>query len=179
MSRNATRPGRVVAASLSHRSRCRRCDFVRLLADVFCETPRMRRVLADNVVLDDDPAHVDVDAVHEFLANESYWATGRPRELVERLIREADRVVGLYDGDRQIGFARAFTDGATLVYLADVYVLPDHRGRGLGVELVREMIENGLYADLRWSLHTRDAHGLYRRFGFREPSERVLERAPA
>ncbi|TMK33467.1 MAG: GNAT family N-acetyltransferase [Actinobacteria bacterium] len=138
----------------------------------------MRRELQDGLVLDDDPARVDIDAVHDFLANESYWAKGRPREVVERLVREAGRIVGLYDAERQIGFARAFTDGATLVYLADVYVLPEYRGRGLGVELVREMVENGPYANLRWSLHTKDAHGLYRRFGFAEPSERVLERTP-
>ena len=139
----------------------------------------MVRVLADGIVLDDDPARVDIDAVHDFLANESYWAKGRPRAIVERLVREADRVVGLYDGERQVGFARAFTDGTSLVYLADVYVLTAYRGRGLGVELVREMVENGPYGHLRWSLHTRDAHDLYRRFGFDVPSERVLERAPA
>jgi len=137
------------------------------------------RELGDGLVLDDDPARVDVDAVHDYLANESYWAKGRPREVVERLVREADRVVGLYDGERQVGFARAFTDGATLAYLADVYVLPEYRGRGVGVELVREMVEHGPYARLRWSLHTRDAHGLYRRFGFDAPSERVMERTPA
>jgi len=139
----------------------------------------VRRELQDGLVLDDDPARVDVDAVHDFLANESYWAKGRPREVVERLVREAERVVGLYDAERQIGFARAFTDGVTLVYLADVYVLSEYRGRGLGVELVREMVEKGPYAGVRWSLHTKDAHGLYRRFGFAEPSERVLERTPA
>jgi ribosomal protein S18 acetylase RimI-like enzyme len=136
----------------------------------------VRRVLADGIELDDDVARIDVDAVHEYLANESYWATGRPREVVERLVREAQRVVGLYDNGKQIGFARAFTDGVSLVYLADVYVLPEYRGRGLGVELVREIVENGPYAHIRWVLHTRDAHGLYRKFGFREPSERVMER---
>jgi GNAT superfamily N-acetyltransferase len=136
----------------------------------------MRRPLPDGLELDDDPARVDIDAVHDFLANVSYWAKGRPRETVERLVREAPRVVGLYDGDRQAGFARAFTDGTTVVYLADVYVLPDYRGRGLGVELVREMVENGPYSGLRWILHTRDAHELYGKFGFREPSERVMER---
>jgi ribosomal protein S18 acetylase RimI-like enzyme len=125
---------------------------------------------------DDDPGRIDVDAVHDYLANESYWAKGRPRDVVERLIREAQRVVGVYDGERQVGFARAFTDGVSLVYLADVYVLPEYRGRGVGVQLVREMVENGPYADLRWILHTRDAHGLYRKLGFAEPSERVLER---
>ena len=136
----------------------------------------MPRELVDGIVLDDDPARIDIDAVHDYLANESYWAKGRPREVVERLVGEAQRVIGLYDGDRQVGFARAFTDGVSLVYLADVYVLSDYRGRGFGVELIREMVENGPYAGLRWVLHTRDAHGLYTRFGFVPASERVLER---
>ena len=136
----------------------------------------MRRALADGIELDDDPARVDIDAVHDFLANVSYWAEGRPRETVERLVREAQRVIGVYDGTKQVGFARAFTDGESLVYLADVYVLEEYRGRGLGVELVREMVDNGPYADQRWLLHTRDAHDLYRKFGFAEASERVLER---
>jgi GNAT superfamily N-acetyltransferase len=139
----------------------------------------MQREFGDGIVLDDDSARIDIDAVHDFLANESYWAKGRPRPVVERLVREADRIVGLYDGERQIGFARAFTDGTSLAYLADVYVLAPYRGRGLGAELVREMVENGPFVRLRWLLHTRDAHGLYRRFGFDTPSERMLERAPA
>ncbi len=138
----------------------------------------MRRRLAGTFELDDDPARIDVDAVHDFLANHAYWARGRSRGEVERLVREASRVVSLYDGDRQVGFARAFTDGTALAYLADVYVLPEARGKGFGVELVREVVENGPYADLRWVLHTRDAHDLYRRFGFGEPSERLLERQP-
>jgi ribosomal protein S18 acetylase RimI-like enzyme len=137
----------------------------------------VRRELGDGIELDDDASRIDVDAVHEFLANEAYWANERPREVVERLVREAQRVVGLYAGDRQIGFARAFTDGESLVYLADVYVLSDYRGRGLGVELVREMVENGPYADVRWVLHTRDACELYRKFRFGEPSERLMERS--
>ena len=136
----------------------------------------MRRQLGDGLELDDDPGRIDVAAVHAFLANQSYWAEGRPYEVVERLVREAQRVVGLYDDRRQVGFARAFTDGVSLVYLADVYVLPEYRGRGLGAELVREMVENGPYADVRWVLHTRDAHALYRKVGFGEPSERVMER---
>ncbi len=137
----------------------------------------MRRTLADGLELDDDPDRIDVDAVHDYLANESYWAEGRPRQAVERLVRKADRVIGLYDGRRQVGFARAFTDGFTLAYLADVYVLGEYRGRGLGGAIIREMVDNGPYADLRWLLHTKDAHGLYRRYGFEEPSERVMERS--
>jgi len=128
------------------------------------------------VEFDDDPRRIDVAAVHDFLANHSYWAKGRPLAVVARLIHEAQRVVGVYDGERQVGFARAFTDGVALVYLADVYVLPAYRGQGLGVQLVREMVEEGPYANLRWILHTRDMHRLYARFGFEEPSERVMER---
>jgi GNAT superfamily N-acetyltransferase len=136
----------------------------------------MRRDVGGGIEVDDDPARIDVDAVHDYLANESYWAEGRPRETVARLVREAQRVVGVYDGERQVGFARAFSDGVSLVYLADVYVLPEYRGRGLGVELVREMVERGPLTDVRWILHTRDAHDLYRKVGFREPTERVMER---
>jgi predicted N-acetyltransferase YhbS len=139
----------------------------------------MIRKLGDGYELDDDPGRVDLDAVHDYLANESYWAEGRSRETVERLVREASRVVGVYYEGNQVGFARAFSDGCALAYLADVYVLPDHRGRGLGVELVREMVENGRLADVKWVLHTSDAHDLYRRFGFGTPSDRVMERPSA
>jgi GNAT superfamily N-acetyltransferase len=136
----------------------------------------VRRALGDGYELDDDPGRVDVDAVHDYLANQSYWAQGRPRETVERLLRGATRVVGLYHEGRQVGFARALSDGVAFAYLADVYVLSEHRGRGLGVELVREMVDNGPLAGVTWSLHTRDAHELYRRFGFAEPDERVMQR---
>ena len=81
--------------------------------------------------------------------------------MQERLVREATRVVGLYRDGAQVGFCRALGDGVAFMYLADVYVLPEHRGRGLGVELVREMVEHGPYAGVRWMLHTADAHELY------------------
>jgi GNAT superfamily N-acetyltransferase len=136
----------------------------------------VKREVAGGFEVDDDPGRIDVEAVHDFVSNHSYWAPGRPRDEQERLVREAQRVVGVYDGERQIGFARAVSDGASVTYLADVYVLPEYRGRGLGVELVREMIENGPYADKRWILHTADAHSLYAKFGFGAPSERVMER---
>jgi GNAT superfamily N-acetyltransferase len=138
----------------------------------------MNRPLEGGYELDDDPARIDVDAVHAFLT-ESYWAEGRSFETVERLVRGAQRVVGLYHDGRQVGFCRAVSDDASVTYLADVYVLPEHRGRGLGVELVREMIDNGPFAARRWLLHTRDAHDLYRRFGFGPPGERLMERPPA
>jgi GNAT superfamily N-acetyltransferase len=138
----------------------------------------MRRQLQDGFELDDDPARVDVDAVHDYLANTSYWARGRPGETVERLVNEAARVVGLYRDGRQVGFCRAVTDGVTVVYLADVYVLDEFRGRGLGVELVREMVERGPFADRKWLLHTEDAHGLYEKFGFAPPGYKLMERLP-
>lgn len=138
----------------------------------------MRRELPGGYELDDDRGRIDVEAVHRYLSQDSYWAKGRPREVVERLVREASRVVGLYYNGDQIGFARTFSDGVAVAYLADVYVLPEHRGHGLGVELVREAVENGPFAHVGWVLHTRDAHGLYGRFGFGRPSERLLERRP-
>ncbi len=138
----------------------------------------MRRELDGGFELDDDPARIDVDAVHAFISEESYWGRGRPRERVERAIRGSARVVGLYRGDEQIGFARAVSDGATIAYLADVYVLSAHRGRGLGLELVRETVDTGVGPDLRWLLHTADAQGLYARLGFAEdkPAYPLMER---
>jgi GNAT superfamily N-acetyltransferase len=134
------------------------------------------RDLGGGLQLDDDKERIDVAEVHRFLSEDAYWAIGRSRETVERLISEASRVVGLYDGDRQIGFCRAFTDGLVIAYLADVYVVPEYRGRGLGEELVREMVENGPYAEIKWVLHTEDMHPLYRKFGFTEPNYKALER---
>ena len=138
----------------------------------------MIRRLEGGYELDDDPARVDVDAVHAFLT-EAYWSEGRSRETVEHLVNGAQRVVGLYHDGRQVGFCRALSDEESIAYLADVYVLSEHRGRGLGDELVREMVDNGPYARLRWLLQTRDAHGLYRRIGFGDPGERLMERPPA
>ena len=135
----------------------------------------MKRDLGDGYELDDDPQRIDREAVHAYLG-ESYWAKGRSREVQEALIAGAERVVGLYRDGEQVGFSRTLSDGHAQSYLADVYVLDAHRGRGLGVELVRFSVEEGPFAETKWFLHTRDAHDLYRKFGFAEPSERVLER---
>jgi GNAT superfamily N-acetyltransferase len=136
----------------------------------------VRRSLAGGLELDDEPARIDVDAVHDFLSNESYWAAGRSRPDVERTVREAARVIGLYDGRRQVGFARVISDGVHVSHLCDVYVLAEYRGRGFGVELVREAVDNGPHAKLNWSLATDDAHELYERFGFMAPDERSMQR---
>lgn len=138
----------------------------------------MKRELGDGYELDDDPDRIDIDAVHAYISGESYWGQGRPRKRVERAVRKADRVVGLYKDGAQVGFCRAVTDdGANVAYLADVYVLAAHRGSGLGVELVREMVDNGPLASSTWLLHTRDMHGLYAKLGFGPPGERLMERS--
>ena len=136
----------------------------------------MKRDVGDGYELDDDRGRIDRDAVHDYLAR-SYWAEGRPRGVQDALIDNASRVVGLYRDLEQVGFSRAISDGHVQSYLADVYVLEEHRGHGLGVELVRFSVDEGPLAGTKWYLHTRDAHDLYRKFGFAEPSERALERS--
>ncbi len=135
----------------------------------------MRRDLGGGYELDDDPARIDRAAVHAYLTR-SYWAEGRSREVQDDLVDGAARVVGLYAQGEQIGFSRTLSDGHAQSYLADVYVLEEHRGRGLGVALVRFSVDEGPLADTKWYLHTRDAHDLYRKLGFTEPNERALER---
>ncbi|SDC58983.1 GNAT family N-acetyltransferase [Actinokineospora iranica] len=128
--------------------------------------------------LDDDSGRVDFDAVWAFLSTEPYWGTWRTREQLAAQIASAWRVVGAYHRETgaQVGFARAISDGVAFAYLSDVYVLPSARGHGLGKALVRTMIDEGPGADFRWNLHTLDAHGLYRPFGFAEPDAKLLER---
>lgn len=135
----------------------------------------MKRDLGDGYELDDDPARIDREAAHRYLT-QSYWATGRLRDVQDALIDGAARVVGLYHDGEQVGFSRTLSDGFFQSYLADVYVLDEHRGRGLGAELVRFSVDEGPLADTKWLLHTADAHALYRKFGFTEPTDRVLER---
>ena len=134
------------------------------------------RMTAGAYELDDDPGRIDPGAAVAFLTTEAYWARWRSAEDIKRQITGAWRVVGVYDrAGAMVGFARAFADGAN-AYLGDVYVLPEHRGAGLGKAIMQLMIEDGPGARWRWMLHTADAHGLYRQFGFAAPSSRFLER---
>jgi len=139
----------------------------------------VRRELPGGFELDDDRGRIDVDAVHAFISTESYWGLGRERELVVRTVAGSARVLGLYREGEQIGFARVVSDGATLAYLADVYVLAAYRGQNLGYELVREIVENS-FGGVRWMLNTADAQGLYEKLGFSEekPPYPLMERAP-
>jgi GNAT superfamily N-acetyltransferase len=138
----------------------------------------MRRDLGDGYVLDDDRARVDIDVVHSYISGESYWGRGRSREMIATALANSHRLVGLYHGAAQVGFARIVSDGVTVAYLCDVFVLDAHRGHGLGVELVREAVGGAGVAGLKWMLHTADAHELYRRFGFDTPNDTALERMP-
>jgi GNAT superfamily N-acetyltransferase len=126
---------------------------------------------------DDDAGRVDKDTVWEFLS-QAYWNRGRTRPQFEAQLASAWRVVGVYEAGtgRQAGFARAVSDGVFFAYLADVFILPAARGAGLGKELVAAMIDRGPGAGFRWTLHTADAHDLYRKFGFTEPGTNSMER---
>src|SRR5689334_11353093 len=116
---------------------------------------------------DDNVQRIDLDVVWSYLSTEAYWARWRTRDIVEQQIRAAWRIVGAYEraSGAQVGFARAFSDGFAFAYLADVFVLAAHRGNGLGVGIVRKMIDEGPGARFQWALHTRDAHALYAKFG--------------
>ncbi|MGI8692423.1 MAG: GNAT family N-acetyltransferase [Geodermatophilaceae bacterium] len=127
--------------------------------------------------VDDDPARVDLDVVWAFLSTDAYWGRWRERADVAAQVRGAWRVTAAYDhSGATVGFARAVSDGVAIAYLADVFVLPEHRGRDLGRRLVATMIDDGPGAGFRWLLHTADAHGLYAGFGFAAPDGTLLER---
>ena len=112
-----------------------------------------------------DPARIDISMVHEFLTN-SYWATGIPLETVRRSI-ENSISFGVYHGQKQVGFARIISDQATFAYLADVFISPAYRGRGLSQWLMECIVSHpDLQGLRRWMLATKDAHGLYAKFGF-------------
>jgi GNAT superfamily N-acetyltransferase len=140
----------------------------------------VKHALGDGYELDDDRDRIDLAAVHAYIANESYWARGRSLEAQAAMNAAAARLVGLYKDGRQVGFTRtSLVAGMRVAYLYDVYILEEHRGRGLGEALVRETVDRGPYASYRWLLDTTDAHGLYAKFRFRRPGERLMERPRA
>lgn len=125
-----------------------------------------------------DQARLDLNVIHDYLSNSSYWATGRSLETVRRSI-EHSLNFGLYQGAQQIGFARVITDYATFAWLADVFILESFRGQSLGKWLIETIISHPqLQGFRRWVLATKDAHELYRPFGFTELTrpERWMER---
>lgn len=121
---------------------------------------------------------VDRDWLWHELVEHAYWAKYRTRDMFEHQLETAWRVVGAYDAvsGRMVGFARAFSDGVALAYLADVYVHGHERGRGIGAAILRVMIDEGPGCEFRWVLHTSDAHGLYTKFGFTAPDFTLMQR---
>ncbi|GAB4068425.1 GNAT family N-acetyltransferase [Ancylobacter sonchi] len=115
-----------------------------------------------------DAGRLDVEMIHTFLAQDSYWSPGIPRRTVERAIGNS-LCFGVYHGAAQVGFARVVTDRSTFALLADVFILPAHRGRGLSKWLMQCVVDHDDLQGLRrLLLLTSDAHDLYRRFGFEE-----------
>jgi ribosomal protein S18 acetylase RimI-like enzyme len=143
------------------------------------DTPRTVRLDLPGgatVELTDDPRRVDLEALWRFLSTAAYWGRWRDEAAVRTQVAGAWRVVTAHLDGRMVGFARALSDGVGLAYLADVYVLPELRGRGVGRALVRLMIDDGPGREFRWMLHTQDAHTLYAGFGFAGPPDTYLER---
>jgi GNAT superfamily N-acetyltransferase len=128
--------------------------------------------------IDTSKKKLDIGLIHSYLSERSYWATGRSRTTIERSIRNS-LAFGIYHADQQIGFARVITDYATFAWIADVFILEEFRGKGLSKWLMEVMLSHPrLQKFRRWVLATKDAHELYRRFGFTElqKPERWMER---
>ncbi len=128
-----------------------------------------------------DKSRVDIERVHDFLSNSSYWAQGRSLETVRRSI-ENSVVFGVYCNDQQVGFARVVTDYATFAWLCDVFILESFRGNALGKWMIETVVSHPELQNLRlWLLATRDAHGLYQQYGFKvveEPGRWMTKRSP-
>jgi GNAT superfamily N-acetyltransferase len=119
----------------------------------------------DNFTISDEAERLRPEVIVDYLAR-AYWSTQRPRAVIEKSLKHS-LCFGVYENQTQIGFARVVTDHATFAYLADVFILESHRGHGLGRWLVQTILEHSDLQGLRrWMLGTRDAHGLYAKFGF-------------
>jgi GNAT superfamily N-acetyltransferase len=114
-----------------------------------------------------DKSKLDFEVIHKYLSQESYWAKGISREILKRSI-DNSMCFGVYKDNEQVGFARIISDKATFAYLADVFVLSEHRGKGLSKILLEHIVDHPELQGLRrWLLGTADAHGLYARYGFK------------
>ena len=123
----------------------------------------------NDYLLSTDKNLLQTDVIHTFLAAQSYWAKDIPKSVVEKSI-DASLCFGIYHNDEQVGFARVISDYATFAYLCDVFIIDEHRGKGLSKWMMEKIMEHPDLQNLRrCTLGTRDAHELYRKFGFREP----------
>lgn len=135
----------------------------------------MHRVFKEYVI-SDEPQRLQLDEVCRFLAA-SYWAASRPRHIIERTLATSI-CFGAYRETQQVAFARVVTDGSVMYWLCDIWVAQDHRGRALGAELVRAIVEDPRFVGLAGILATQDAHGLYERFGYKRDGQRFMFRLP-
>ena len=127
------------------------------------------RIVTDNEMM-------DVEMIHHFISTQSYWAQNIPKETVAKSIRNSF-CFGIFLQNKQVGFARLITDKATFAYLADVFVLPEHRGKGLSKWLMNFIHHHPELQELRgWLLRTKDAHGLYEQFGWNKLNEEQVGR---
>ena len=130
-----------------------------------------------NYTISTDKSLIDINAVHDFLANHSYWAKNIPLETVQNSVQNS-LCFGLFLQGKQLGFARVISDFATIAYLGDVYVLHEHRGQGLSKWLIEQVMAHPALQGLRrWVLLTADAHKLYEKYGWRlvENPDRYME----
>jgi GNAT superfamily N-acetyltransferase len=127
--------------------------------------------ITDDYVISADKSRLDLPFVHLFLSTQAYWCLNIPIDTVRRSV-EHSLCFGVYLGDQQVGFARIISDYATIAYLGDVFVVPEHRGKGLSKRLVAEIMSHpDLQGLRRWILLTGDAHGLYQQFGWKPISK--------
>ncbi|MDD5723659.1 MAG: GNAT family N-acetyltransferase [Syntrophales bacterium] len=135
--------------------------------------------MSDDYVISTNKTRLDVAVIHDFLSNRSYWGKGRTIEAVRKTI-DHSLCFGAYNKDnRLVGFARVVSDLTIFAYLMDVFVLEEHRGRGLGKQLVDHIVNYPAFQDIRfWRLDTDDAHELYRKYGFKEPAfpEKIMKK---
>lgn len=133
-------------------------------------------LLKEDYTISTDTARLNVDVIYQYLSEESYWAKGIPRSVVEKSIANS-LCFGIYYKIQQIGFARVISDKATFAYLGDVFILPAHRGKGLSKWLMQTIHAHPDLQNLRrWWLGTKDAHGLYEQFGWTRINEDVSKR---
>ena len=124
------------------------------------------KIQQGDYTISDEKNLLDIKTIHQYLSEESYWCAGIPIDVVKKSIDGA-HCFGIFHNENQIGFARVITDHATFAYLADVFVLPEHRGKGLSKWLMKTIVDNpDLQGLRRWMLATRDAYALYEQFGF-------------
>lgn len=129
------------------------------------------QVVSDNFIISTDKQKLQIEIIHEYLCTQSYWAKNISLSTVKRSI-EGSVCFGLYDQDKQVGFARVITDGATFGYLADVFILKEYRGKGLAKWMLQEILAYKAFQNFRrWMLATKDAHRLYEQVGFKALSK--------